>query len=73
MKTNKLYLTGCLKNVVKILFKLPKCPPKEYEFKKFIEKIETFTGGNIMLIDLWSTRNTKSLFPFKDKVCIDLA
>ena len=57
----------------KILFKLPKCPPKEYEFKKFIEKIETFTGGKIMLIDLWSTRNTKSLFPFKDKVCIDLA
>ena len=36
--------------------------------KIFTEKIESFTGGKIMLIVLWSTRNTNSLFPLKGKV-----
>ena len=43
-------------------------PRNEYEVKKFIEKTESFTGGQIMLIVLWSTRNIKSLLPLKDKV-----
>ena len=63
MKTNHLYLTGCLKNV-----DAPYCPRNEYEVKRFIEKIESFTEGKIMLIVLWSTRNIKSLFPLKNKV-----
>ena len=63
MKTNQLYLTGCLKNV-----DAPYCPRNEYEVKRFIEKIESFTEGKIMLIVLWSTRNIKSLFPLKNKV-----
>ena len=52
----------------KILFKLPCCPRNEYEVKRFIEKIESFMKGKIMVIALWSTRNIKSLFPLKDKV-----
>ena len=63
IKTNKLYLTGCLKNV-----DAPYCPRNEYEVKRFIEKIESFTEGKIMLIVLWSTRNIKSLFSLKNKV-----
>ena len=51
----------------KILFKLPYCPINEYEVKRFIEKIESLSKGKIMLIVLCSTRNIKSLFPFKDK------
>ena len=62
MKTNKLYLTGCLKNV-----DAPYCPRNEYEVKRFIEKIESFTEGKIMLIvcgqletlNLYSHLNTK--------------
>ena len=36
--------------------------------KTFIDRIESFTGGKIMLVVLWSTRNITSLFPLKDKV-----
>ena len=52
----------------KILSKLPYCLRNEYEVKRFIEKIERFTKGKIMVKVLWSTRNIKSLFPLKDKV-----
>ena len=52
----------------KVLFKLPYCPINEYDVKRFIDKIESFTAGKIMLIVLWSTRNIKSLFPLKDRV-----
>ena len=41
----------------KVLFKLPYCPRNEYDVKRFIDRIESFTGGKIMLIVLWSTRN----------------
>ena len=67
MKTNQLYLTGCLKNL-KVLFKLPYCPSNDNDVKRFINKIESFAGGKIMLIALWSTRNVKSLFPIKENV-----
>ena len=36
----------------KILFKLPYCPRNEYEVKRFIKKIESFTEGKRMLINL---------------------
>ena len=52
----------------KVLFKLPYCPSNEHDVKMFIDRIESFTGGKVMLIVLWSTRNIKSLFPLKDKV-----
>ena len=52
----------------KVLFKLPYCPSNEHDVKRFIDRIESFTGGKVMLIVLWSTRNIKSLFPLKDKV-----
>ena len=52
----------------KVLFKLPYCPSNEPDVKRFIDTIESFTGGKVMLIVLWSTRNIKSLFPLKDKV-----
>ena len=66
MKTNQLYLTGCLKNEVK--FHLIYLIALKMSMKRFTGKIESFTGGKIMLIVLRSTRNTKSLFPLKDKV-----
>ena len=52
----------------KTLFKLSYCPKNEYEVKRVIERIESFTEGKIMLIVLWLTRNIKSLFPLKDDV-----
>ena len=52
----------------KVLFKLPYCLRNEYDVKRFIDRKESFTGGKIMLIVLWSTRNIKSLLPLKDKV-----
>ena len=52
----------------KLLFKLPYCPSNEHDVKGFFDRIESFTGGKVMLIVLWSTRNIKSLFSFKDKV-----
>ena len=57
----------------KVLFKLTYCPRNEYEAKKFIDKIGSFTGGKIMLIVLWSTRNINFLFLLKDKIVLDLA
>ena len=69
MKTNPLYLTGSLKNVVK----LPYCPRNEYEVKKFIDKIESFTGGKIMLIVLWSTRTLTLYSHLNTKLPIDPA
>ena len=45
-----------------ILFKLP-----YYEVKRFIMKIKSFSEGKIIVIDLWTTRNIKSLFLLKDK------
>ena len=57
----------------KVLFKLrcplaAFCPSNEHNVKRLIDRIESFTGGKIMLIVLWSTRNIKSVFPIKDKV-----
>ena len=52
----------------KVLCKLPYCPSNEHDVKRFIDRIESFNGGKVMLIVLWSTRNIKSLFPLKDKV-----
>ena len=37
----------------KILFKLPYCPSNEHNVKRFIDRIESFTGDKIMLIVLW--------------------
>ena len=36
----------------KVLFKLPYYPSNEYDVKRFIDRIESFTGGKIMLIVL---------------------
>ena len=44
------------------------CPSNEHDVKRFIDRVESFTGGKVMFIVLWSTRNIKSLFPLKDKV-----
>ena len=52
----------------KVLFKLRYCPSNEHDVKRLTGRIENFTGGKVMLIVLWSTRNIKSLFPLKDKV-----
>ena len=52
----------------KVLFKFSYCVRNEYDVKRFIDRIESFTGGKIMLIVLWSTRNIKSLLPLKGKV-----
>ena len=52
----------------KVSSKLLYCPRDEYEVKRLIDKIESFTGGKIMLIVLRSTRSIKSLFPLKNKV-----
>ena len=70
MKTNQLYLTGCLlfEERSKTLFKLPCCPSNEHDVKSFIDTIESFTRGKIMLMVLLSTRSFKSLLPLKDKI-----
>ena len=52
----------------KVLFKLSYCPSNDNDVKRFINKTESFAGGKIMLIALWSTRNVKSLFPIKENV-----
>ena len=52
----------------KVLSKFPYCPRDEYEVKRLIDKIGSFTGGKIMPIVLRSTGNIKSLFPLKNKV-----
>ena len=52
----------------KVLFKLPYCHSNERDVKRFIDKIEGFTNGKLKFIFLWSTRNIKSLFPWKDQV-----
>ena len=52
----------------KVLFKLPYRPSNERDVKRFIDKIESFTNGELKFIVLWSTRNIKSLFPVKDRV-----
>ena len=52
----------------KVLFKLPYCPSNEYDVKRFIYRIESFTGGKVILIVLWSTRNINILLSLKDKV-----
>ena len=52
----------------KVLFRLAYCPSNEHDVKRFIDRIESFTGSKVILIVLWSTRNIKSLFPLKDKV-----
>ena len=46
----------------KVLFKLPCCPSNERDVEHFIDKIESFTNGELKFIVLWSTRNIKSLF-----------
>ena len=61
MKTNQLY-------IVNYNCKLPYCLRNEYDVKRFINRTESFFGGKIMLIVLWSTRNIKSSLPLKDKV-----
>ena len=52
----------------KVLFKLPYCPSNEIDVNRFIDKIESFTNGKLKFIVLWSTRNIKSLFSFKNRV-----
>ena len=52
----------------KVLFKLPYCPSYERDVTRFVDKIESFTNGKLQFIVLWSTRNTKSLLPLKDRV-----
>ena len=39
----------------KVLFKLRYCPRNEYEVKRYTDKIESYTGGNIRVIVLWSS------------------
>ena len=70
MKTNQLYLTGCLlfAECSKTLFKLPCCPSNEHDVESFIDTIESFTRGKIILMVLLSTRSFKSLLPLKDKI-----
>ena len=50
------------------MIKLPYCPSNERDVKHFIDKIKSFTNGNLQFIVLWSTRNIKPLFPLKDRV-----
>ena len=50
------------------MFKLPYCPSNERDVNRFIDKIESFTNGKLKFIVLWSTRNIKSLFSFKNRV-----
>ena len=57
-----------IKSVISDLFKLPYCPSNEHDFKRFIDRTESFTEDKIMLIVLWSTRNIKSFFQLKNKV-----
>ena len=40
--------------------------------KNFIDKIESFAEGKIMLLILQSTGNIRSLFQLKEKLRIDL-
>ena len=32
----------------KVLFKLPYCPSNEHDVKRFIDRVESFTGGKVM-------------------------
>ena len=70
MKTNQLYLTYCLlfEERSNVLFKLPCCPSDEHDVKSFIDTIESFTRGKVMLMVLLSTRSFTSLLPLKDKI-----
>ena len=52
----------------KALYKMPYWPSNEHDVKRFIEWIESPSGGKIMLTVLWSTKNIKPLFRLKDKV-----
>ena len=59
-------MSGCLKNAVRFYLYC-------HDVKKFIDRIESFTRGKIMLIVLWclnynNNRDIKSLFPLNDKV-----
>ena len=67
MKTNQLYLSGCLKNVVKFCLNYLIALAMS-NVTRLIDRAESFTGGKIMLTVLWSTRKIKSLFRLKDKV-----
>ena len=53
--------------LIKGLFKLGYCPSNEHGVNIFFDRTESFTGGKIMLIVLWSSKNIKSFVPLKDK------
>ena len=51
----------------KVFIKLPFCGKNEKLSKTFIAKLNKFTNFNFIFVNLWQTRQIKSLFNNKDK------
>ena len=50
-----------------IFVETPYCELNEIKSKHFLKKFHKFTNNSFRMVITWTTRNIRSLFPFKDK------
>ena len=50
-----------------IFVEIPYCEMNEIKSKHFLKKFYKFPNNSFRMVIMWKTRNTRSLFPLKDK------